>query len=45
MNMGPKVNAKKSSEKNRQITIEMKKKIIAKYEKGTHVVDLALQYN
>ena len=38
--MGPKTNAKKSSEKKKLITIEIKKEIIDKHEKGTHIVDL-----
>ena len=39
--MDPKTSAKKSSEKkNKLITIEIKKKIIDKHEKGTRVVDL-----
>lgn len=36
--MGPKVNGKKSSKKERLIMIEMKKKITDKHEKGTCVV-------
>ena len=39
--MGPKISAKKSSKKKKKlITIEIKKEIIEKHEKGTRVVDL-----
>ena len=39
--MGPKISAKKSSEKKKKlITIEIKKEIIDKHEKGTYIVDL-----
>ena len=39
--MGPKINAKKSSERKKKlITIEMKVKIVDEQEKGTRVVDL-----
>ena len=42
--MCPKNFAKKSSQK-KLITIEIKKEIIDKHEKGTRVVDLAHQYD
>ena len=39
--MGPKTSTKKSSEKEKKlITVEIKKEIIDKHEKGTHVVNL-----
>ena len=38
--MSPKTSAKKSSKKKKLITVEIRKEIIGKHEKGTRVVDL-----
>ena len=44
--MGSKISTKKSAEKKKKlITIEIKKEIIDKHEKGTRVVDLSNKNN